>query len=968
MAELLAPAGQPGSAHAAFHYGADAVYLGLSQFSARANAINFTPEELAGLVKHARALTPRRNVYLTLNTLLKDAELAAALHTLGLAVEAGADAVIVQDLGIAALVKRNFRHLDNFRLHASTQLAVHSPEGVARAAALGFNRITLARELTLKEIVACVETARRSGVEIETFIHGTLCYSYSGLCLFSGLTHSQSGNRGRCVYSCREAAEIREGKGRESGSLHPFSLKDLALKEKVLELAAAGVDSLKIEGRKKSPLYVAATVDYYRRLLDGRLGAVEKAAAENRLKTIFARPWTDLFFEKTFNPDAVDTEVVGHRGAPLGVILRLVNSPAGNAIAFRPGLGLERHDGLQIDLPGQERPYGFGVDRLFRLVPGGGKPPAGKPAGKRPPGEKGRAMASPERWEAVFAVEAGEEVAVPVPEDAPVLQPGQALYLASSQEVKRSYPYPTPKPDATGREIFLDVKIRLAASRENGAAANRGGRAEAETASAVIVCEAIGEVPAYARGVVPTANGAVEPDAGLAELSWREETLCEAFPARDAAGAEAAAQGALERMGESRFKLRNWEFVNPDRLFVKQGLWNRLRRDMTAELEKKYQKLRDDFLATLSREGKREIHRPAPETVAAGLATGPERSTSAARFAWSIAVDRLEQLEAFTAEELNQAEEIVVAAEADGTFPGKLAALRRRLGADGGKLRLALPILIRGRTAEWLAELITGMHERGFRRWLVPGLNGWGRWFGHNGCTANQADPDAGVGDGEPGAKLDLAADWPLYVTNRWSAAALLSRGFDYFTLSPEDEAENMRTLARLYPGRAVATVYAFMPLFISAACVHGLLQFCPGESQRNLPGNCSENVEVETKAGGAGGLWVNGGGQRQSQLVDINLRQNNYCSAKPLSLCMERGGAVQIVPASCGSVVRGEAPFVLTDKLDELWEMGVTRVRVDFRFSGKNSDACRAVWRSVREQGGGGPEGSCGNFRRGWR
>ncbi len=960
MAELLAPAGQPASAHAAFHYGADAVYLGLAQFSARANAINFTPEELAGLAKHAHALTPRRNVYLTLNTLLKDGELAAALRTLGVAVEAGADAVIVQDLGVAALVRRNFRHLANFHLHASTQLAVHSPEGVVKAAALGFHRITLARELTLKEIVGCVESARRSGVETETFIHGTLCYSYSGLCLFSGLVHGQSGNRGRCAYSCREAAAILEGqgKGKENENVHPFSLKDLALKEKVLELVAAGVDSLKIEGRKKSPLYVAATVDYYRQLLDGRLGGEAKIAAENGLKTIFARPWTELFFDKLHNPEAVDTEVVGHRGAPLGTILRFVNTPAGNALAFRPCMDLERHDGLQIDLPGQERPYGFGVDRLFRLVSGSMAPPAAKRPGKHPGAEKIRATATPERWEAVFAAQAGQEVAVPVPEDAPALRPGQALYLASSQEVKRSFPYPTPKPDGVGREMVLDVKTRVAVSPEHE---SRAKQEEMAGAAAVIVCEAEAVIPAYARGGPAAATGPGDSNTEMKSIRWREEFSCEAFPARDASGAEAVAKAALGRLGESRFGLRNWDFVNPNCLFVKPGVWNRLRRDMTAALEKSYLKLRDAFLASLSASVSGEFPPPPADGIGIGVLKGLKvNSPLAPSFSWSIAVDEPKQLDAFTPGELADAEEIVVAVTPDSPFIDNLEALRLRLGVGGDKIRLALPIIMRGQTAGRLTKLLPRLRESGFRRWLVPGLNGWGWLTGQKIGLLDPGENNRCAHADVSGQDGDLAADWPLYATNRWSAALLLSQGFSYFTFSPEDEAENMQSLARLYPGKAVATVYAYPPLFISAACVHGHLRRCPSDRM-------GKGVTAASGAGD-GGFAGSGGMCSEINREDINTVQNNYCQAKPLALRMERGGAVQVIPTLCGSVVRGETPFALTDELDVLWEMGVRRVRVDLRFSGKNSTECHAIWRSARGNVGEKAEGFCGNFRRGWR
>ncbi len=168
--ELLAPAGQPDAGYAALHYGADAVYCGLAAFSARAEAVNFTPGELALFARHAHSLTPKRRVYLTLNTLLQDAEIGPAIDTMAAALDCGVDALIIQ-------------------------MAIHNLDGARAAKRLGFHRVTLARELTLPEIA---DISANGGAEIECFIHGTLCYSYSGLCLFSSMTTGRSGNRGRC--------------------------------------------------------------------------------------------------------------------------------------------------------------------------------------------------------------------------------------------------------------------------------------------------------------------------------------------------------------------------------------------------------------------------------------------------------------------------------------------------------------------------------------------------------------------------------------------------------------------------------------------------------------------------------------------------------------------------------------------------------------------------------------------------
>ncbi len=259
--ELLAPAGEEHAGLAALHYGADAVYLGLERFSARAGAVNFSSGRLADFIGYAHSLAPARKVYLALNTLIQENELDQVLDNLQIACESGIDAVIVQDLAVAKLVRDYFPAM---KLHGSTQMAIHSLDGVKALHDLGFARVTLARELGLAEIK---HIAAASPLEIECFIHGALCYSYSGLCLFSSMASGRSGNRGRCAYPCRELVYSSAF----TGGKHLFSLKDMRLGLAVLELAEAGVASLKIEGRKKSPLHVGATVDYYRRLLDGAL-------------------------------------------------------------------------------------------------------------------------------------------------------------------------------------------------------------------------------------------------------------------------------------------------------------------------------------------------------------------------------------------------------------------------------------------------------------------------------------------------------------------------------------------------------------------------------------------------------------------------------------------------------------------------------------------------------------------------
>ena len=825
--ELLAPAGQPDAGYAALHYGADAVYLGLDRFSARAEAVNFTPDQLAEFAAYAHSLTPRRQVYLTLNTLIKQSELAGAAETLLVAAECGVDAVIVQDLGVARVARERFPGL---RLHASTQMAIHNLEGALAARDLGYSRVTMARELTLDELR---RVAGESGLEVEAFIHGTLCYSYSGLCLYSSMVTGRSGNRGRCVYTCREAADTPHGR------THPFSLKDMALGERVLDLARASVASLKIEGRKKSPLYVAATVDYYRRLLDGRMTPEDAAATEARLRTIFARPWTRLFLDGKHNPRAADPDVVGHRGSRIGTVERLVRTPAGPGIRFTPSMAVERHDGLQIDVPGQAKPYGFPVDNLFRV------------GGKRPL--------------SVFAGEAGEPLAVALPADAPPLEPGLPLYLSSSQAVKRSYPFSRPKPGMYGLRRSVDIVVTM----------KRASDAVGEEQTGKITCEAVMEPPAFLAGFSERVRSA--------RMVWNHEELVPAFPARDAAGAGEAALAAFRRTGSGGLVVRGWRFENPDALFVRPGEWNRIRRTMTGELDARYA----DLLAAAGRE-LAAFCNSVPAATSADAAT-PDSSDPL----WSLCVEQPSHLAAFGEEDFTAADEVGVVLPYDDMedWRRELDRLAERVGND--RVRLIVPLVLRGDMTAAMSENMAELYRSGWRRWMVSGLGGW-RLL-------------AGFGD------ADVTADWPLYVMNGQAAARLAEMGLERFTLSPEDDAENLRALLSRHGDRSIVVAYSDLPLFISAACGHSHMGLCRTGGKPGAP--CR-------KPGPTDGMRIR----------------------------MERSGDAIIWPTACGSVVTGQ-PFSLAGKIDTLRAMGATRFRVDLRWKPRTPEEAADIWRNLRNQ-----------------
>lgn len=279
ITELLSPAGSYEIFEAAIGAGADAVYVGGPAFGARAYAQNFTQEELIAAIETAHI--HNRKLYLTVNTLLKNRELDDQLFEYLLPYyEAGLDAVIVQDLGVFSFIRRNFPDLD---IHASTQMTVTGPEGMQFLEEKGATRVVPARELSLEEISAM---HKASPLEIETFIHGALCYSYSGQCLMSSIFGGRSGNRGRCAQPCRLPYSVTMDHRKYKGDKDfcALSLKDICTLDILPDILEAGVMSLKIEGRMKQPAYTAGVTAVYRKYLDMYLSGKEYHVQEEDRK------------------------------------------------------------------------------------------------------------------------------------------------------------------------------------------------------------------------------------------------------------------------------------------------------------------------------------------------------------------------------------------------------------------------------------------------------------------------------------------------------------------------------------------------------------------------------------------------------------------------------------------------------------------------------------------------------------
>jgi putative protease len=341
--ELLSPAGSLDAARAAIANGADAIYLGAERFNARDDGAQLTLEELDQACRLAHSRGAR--VYLTLNTLIKPGELTDALGLLGECIDRGIDAVIVQDLGLVRLIRRVYPALE---IHGSTQMTVHDSAGAAVLERLGVQRVVLARENTLDDI----RTIRAAvpGLSLESFVHGALCISYSGQCYMSGMISERSANRGSCAQSCRKDYTLTNsatGETLDTGFL--ISARDLAAHEHLEDLAEAGIRTIKVEGRKKKPEYVATVTRSYRTFLDqvAKGEHVEPLEHTGDLVQIYSRGFTGGMYGGRAGRDYVTRDQPDNRGVDIGV----VTGWARGGMFVELSTPLETGDGIALEPP-----------------------------------------------------------------------------------------------------------------------------------------------------------------------------------------------------------------------------------------------------------------------------------------------------------------------------------------------------------------------------------------------------------------------------------------------------------------------------------------------------------------------------------------------------------------------------------------------------------------------------------------
>ncbi len=357
LPELLAPAGSPEALKAAVTAGADAVYLSGKRFGARKFAANFGEKELKEAIDYAHLGSVK--VYVTINTLIRDDELQEVASYLIRLYEIGVDAVLVQDLGVVYLAKQIAPELE---LHASTQMTIHNSEGVAWAARQGLKRVVLAREVSLGEIEGM---AKGTKAGIEVFVHGALCYCYSGQCLLSAAIGGRSGNRGMCAQPCRKPYVLLKGSKDEYG--RPQSLQAAPIKEKFListrdlsvyrhldRIVKSPVESIKIEGRMKSPEYVAIVTSIYRKALDQIASGGWKPSEDDvrELALAFNRDFTEGYLLDA--KDIMGRAMSDNRGVLIGMVTSYDSKREEAAVKLAGPLTPEHNDGLVILSPGQE--------------------------------------------------------------------------------------------------------------------------------------------------------------------------------------------------------------------------------------------------------------------------------------------------------------------------------------------------------------------------------------------------------------------------------------------------------------------------------------------------------------------------------------------------------------------------------------------------------------------------------------
>ncbi len=876
--ELLSPAGDMECFFAAVENGADAIYFGLKDFSARASADNFSIDDVSKAIAYARKMSVR--VYVAINTLIKTHELEKVVEYLIALDELRPDALIIQDLGLLFLIQSQFPQLT---LHASTQMTIHNLAGVKQMERMGFKRVVLSRELSVEEIK---NIALNSNMEIEVFVHGALCYSYSGLCFFSSVMGGRSGNRGRCAQPCRRYYKSPQGEG---GYL--FSMKDLRTLTHVDRLMAAGIHSFKIEGRMKSAEYVAVTTHVYRQAIDGTLEDMDNAI--HLMNTVFSRETTHSYlFEETYQQGKKNSN---NKYAP-----RPENAPSlshssqgGDVIKspkfvqdierFSNNKQVKASDTINPFYPANIGAYAgeviksgkgcitvradaeIGVRDLLQIFENGAKEPALLPVrnirvnGKR-----------------VFGIKAGDIAMIDTERQ---YQPGTGarLYLLSSQKIKEYFAPKVPKKSEASRmPVDLEIKIKP---------------------------DCIG-IKGTTRYFSFSMNFSVKLERGIHRTTESEQV-----------------RECFSRLGETPFELKGIHTEVSGELFVPLSVLNEIRREYFRIFCEEWRKDRDSRCESIKKWVKEARHEfPHPvcgnfDWLQKGLPVTNMRNNvsskdvSAGEIRLSLKVDKPDYLNYIPLKTVHKIY-IVLTDETIGDLLAQQSHDQKSLNKRGlsallhtyvennenispsnriDKVVFSLPAIMRDTgigymTYGYCKKAVQELISQGFRQFHIS---------------------NPGAIELFEDAEVQLYADYPFYCLNPLSAMKLLEWGFCRYTLSPEDDKEN---LEKLFSPHAELIIYQDTPLFTSETCIlANMKRECPGK---------------------------------------------NRCSFRQMTLENEYGDRFTAINEDCRTVVIGQKPFSLIQCIPKLIDGGQRDFRIDLCYKDYTPEMVQDIFSKIQTMG----------------
>jgi putative protease len=751
---------------AALNSGADAVYLGLKQFNARARASNFELDELRAIAPIARAHDMK--ILVTLNILIKQFELRDLIQLLIELQTCDIHAVIVQDVGLVRLIRSHFPDL---RIHASTQMAIHNPAGVIQAADWGIQRAVLARELTAQELRLIRAAVPPETIELEAFCHGSLCYSYSGLCFFSGIGDGRSGNRGECAYTCREPYRIVS----ESGHGFLFSMGDLDTSDSIAKFVETGVHTLKIEGRKKDAQYVSSVVRLYRKKLDQyfarstlRASAPdcarelpEEAEIRDDLSYSFQRKTTSFFFNGRYHENVIDLSNPTHLGNLAGTVERI----DGGWAELITAVELELHDGLKI-VP---------TEQLYHA-----KPQHGDSVNV---GIESTRMRYDNReiqfglsdlrigGRRAFTAKAGERVAIKLPSDLGRIELGWQVRKVRSTKLRT-------QTDSLSR-IQQRMVSRHAIHLDIHASVIAGAQPRLE----LIFSARIGDERIFSA---PFSTSEFE----LAHQRDLQSIISEHFRVFGDSQIAVVGFGWLGEMGFA---------ISPKQI-------KSFKRQFEVDLKNALASWRNQR----------------PEFLANAIAPTSRPPISNRSLVFAVKIDRIEYLAGLRSHHLTggTVQEVVFepkrAMMGQRPFQSILEELRDFSNATGSRIRFAIPSIVRLWDETLLKRWVACFLEQGFTAFEIGNVGGFAllKQFG--------VRPEA----------LDIATDFSCYALNHLAVEQWAAEGVRQIALSIEDDRASLTATLKQWPDAAVdpqLIVYKDSPLFIAEACsLTALHNGCP--------------------------------------------------------------------------------------------------------------------------------------------